>query len=141
MTTHAITPILRACNDQYVSQSVNLLGGYYESNDFAKVEAIAKTIHRAVPGDEVSLKFLGLAYYRTGRIKDANRLFDRVHRRSNTRPEKIETSSSAVVAVSQEATRRVPYLAQAWRDLGRTLSKQRGTELAAVPSFRSACLA
>jgi len=48
-----------------ISTLVNLLGAYYESNDFAKVEAIAKTIHRAVPGDEVSLKFLGLAYYRT----------------------------------------------------------------------------
>ena len=52
-----------------ISTLVNLLGGYYESSDFAKVEAIAKTIHRAVPGDEVSLKVLGLAYYRTGRIK------------------------------------------------------------------------
>jgi hypothetical protein len=122
-----------------INTLVNLLGGFYESNDFAKVEAIARTIHKAVPGDEVSLKFLGLAYYRTGRIKDANRLFDRVHRRTSDRPETIETGSSAVMAVSREATRRVPYLAQAWCDLGNALMKQRGHALAPL-SFQNACL-
>ena len=123
-----------------INTLVNLLGGFYESNDFAKVEAIARAIHKAVPGDEVSLKFLGLVYYRTGRIKDANRLFDRVHRRTSDRPETIETGSSAVMAVSREATRRVPYLSQAWCDLGNALMKQRSHELA-PPSFRNACLA
>src|ERR1017187_6715428 len=82
-----------------INNLVNLLGGFYESNDFAKVEAIAHSIHVAVPGDEVSLKFLGLVYYRTGRVSDAIRLFDRVHRRTSDRPEKIETSSSAVEAL------------------------------------------
>ena len=72
-----------------ISTLVNLLGGYYESNDFAKVEAIAHSINKAVPGDEVSLKFLGLVYYRTGRTKDAIRLFNRVHRRASPRPKKL----------------------------------------------------
>ena len=125
-----------------ISTLVNLLGGYYESNDFAKVEAIAHSINKAVPGDEVSLKFLGLAYYRTGWTKDAIRLFNRVHRRASTRPEKIETGSSAVAAVAREASRRVPYLAQAWCDLGRTLMVQRTDKrAAAAPSFQRACLA
>jgi hypothetical protein len=119
-----------------INNLVNLLGGFYESNDFAKVEAIARTIHTAVPGDEVSLKFLGLVYYRTGRIKDAISLFDRVHRRTSDRPEKIEASSSAVEALSREASRRVPYLAQAWRDLGDALMKLRTPQL-----FSNACLA
>ena len=123
-----------------ISTLVNLLGGFYENNDFAKVEAIAHSINRAVPGDEVSLKFLGLVYYRTGRTKDAIRLFDRVHRRTSARPEKIETGTSAVAAVAQEATRRVPYLAQAWCDLGSALMKLKGNE-APQQSFQTACLA
>ena len=123
-----------------ISTLIHLLGRSYESNDFAKAETIAYSIHRAVPGDEVSLKFLGLVYYHTGRIKDAIQLFDRVHRRQSTRPEKIETATSAVVAVSQEATRRFPYLAQAWHDLGCALTKLRGLELASQ-TFQGACLA
>ena len=123
-----------------ISTLVNLLGGFYESNDFAKVEAIAHSINKAVPGDEVSLKFLGLVYYRTGRTKEAMRLFNRVHRRSSTRPEKIETNTSAVAAVAREATRRVPYLAQAWCDLGSVLMKQKGND-AVAPSYQRACLA
>ena len=123
-----------------ISTLINLLGRSYESNDFAKAESIAQSIHKAVPGDEISLKFLGLVYFRTGRIKDAMQLFDRVHRRQNARPERIETGTSAVVAVSQEATKRVPYLAQAWHDLGCALLKLRGAE--SVPqSFQGACLA
>jgi len=123
-----------------ISTLIHLLGRSYESNDFAKAESIAQTIHKAVPGDEVSLKFLGLVYYRTGRIKDAMQLFDRVHRRQSARPEKIGTGVSAVVAVSQEATLRFPYLAQAWHDLGCALIKLRGVELA-PRSFQGACLA
>ena len=119
-----------------ISTLIHLLGRSYESNDFAKAESIAQSIHKAVPGDEVSLKFLGLVYYRTGRIKDAMQLFDRVHRRQSARPEKIGTGTSAVVAVSQEATRRVPYLAQAWRELGSALMKLRVSQ-----SFNNACLA
>ena len=133
----AIPPIRRSA---MINTLVNLLGGFYESNDFAKVEAIARTIHKAVPGDEVSLKFLGLVYYRTGRIKDANSLFNRVHRGTSVRPETIETGSSAVMAVSREATRRVPYLAQTWCDLGSALMKQKGNRVA-PQSFQKACLA
>lgn len=125
-----------------ISTLVNLLGGYYESNEFAKVEAIARSINKAVPGDEVSLKFLGLVYYRTGRTQDAIRLFNRVHRRASPRPEKIDTGSSAVAAVAREASRRVPYLAQAWCELGRTLTALRADKrTATAPSFQSACLA
>ena len=123
-----------------ISTLIHLLGRSYESNDFAKAETIAHSIHKAVPGDEVSLKFLGLVYYRTGRIKDAIQLFDRIHRRQSARPERIETGTSAVVAVTQEATRRFPYLAQAWHDLGCALMKLRSHELA-PQSFPGTCLA
>ena len=120
-----------------ISTLINLLGRSYESNDFAKAETIAHSIHQAVPGDEVSLKFLGLVYYRTGRIKDAMQLFDRIRRRQSVRPEKIEAGTSAVVAVSQEATRRFPYLAQAWHDLECALMKLKSLEPAS-PSFQGA---
>jgi len=123
-----------------ISTLIHLLGHSYESNDFVKAESIAHSIHTAVPGDAVSLKFLGLVYYRTGRIKDAIHLFDRFHRRQSARSEQIETGTSAVVAVSQEATRRVPYLAQAWRDLGCALKKLRSMEHA-PQSFSIACTA
>ena len=123
-----------------ISTLIHLLGRSYESNDFAKAETIAHSIHKAVPGDEVSLKFLGLVYFRTGRIKDAIQLFDRVHRRQIARPERIETGASAVVAVFQEATRRFPYLAQAWQDLGCALTKLESHEQA-PQSLQGACLA
>lgn len=123
-----------------ISILIHLLGGSYESNDFAKAETIAHSIHKVVPGDQVSLKFLGLVYFRTGRITDAIHLFDRVQSKQSATPEKIEVDDSAVVAVSQEATRRVPYLAQAWRDLGCALLKLRNPDLS-PQTFQSACLA
>ncbi len=123
-----------------ISTLVNLLGSFYESRDFAKVETLANRIQVAVPGDQVSLKFLGLAYYRTGRIKDAMHLFERVQGKQKVAegitPESLETVDSAVVAVSQEAKRRVPYLAQAWRDLGNVLLKSKAPQ-----AFDSACMA
>lgn len=127
-----------------ISTLINLLGGFYENNDFAKAETIAHSIRTAVPGDQVSLKFLGLVYYRTGRIKDAIRLFDRVQGGQEailkTASPRTEADDSAVAALSREATLRVPYLAQAWRDLGNALLKLRNTDRM-VQSFPSACLA
>lgn len=120
-----------------ISTLINLLGSFYESNDLTKAEAIARNIHTAIPGDQVSLKFLGLVYYRTGRINDAIRLFDQVQCRHevgllDVAQEKSETKSSpvdsAVSACSREAARRVPYLAQAWHELGKALLKLRKFE-------------
>ena len=123
-----------------ISTLINLLGSFYESKDFAKVESIANRINAAIPGDQVCLKFLGLAYYRTGRIDDAMHIFDQVQGKqvieAGVLQEKTEVVDSAVVAVSQEATRRVPYLAQAWRDLGNTLLKLRAPQ-----SFPTRCMA
>jgi len=112
-----------------ISTLINLLASFYESKEFTKVETIARSIHTAIPADQVSLKFLGLVYYRTGRIKDAIRLFDQVQVEQDAvidaeraRPETID---SAVAACSREATRRIPYLAQAWQELGTALLKLR----------------
>lgn len=112
---------------------INLLGSFYESNDLSRVETIARSIHTAIPEDQVSLKFLGIVYYRTGRVKDAMRLFDQIQCRQDAalvaEAQRLQASSSgvdsAVVACSREARRRVPYLAQAWQDLGHALQKLR----------------
>jgi len=110
-----------------ISTLINLLGSFYERKEFSKAETIAHNIHTAIPRDQVSLKFLGLVYYRTGRINEAMRLFDQLERSPDSALATQETAplDSAAVACAREATLRVPYLAQAWRDLGNALSKLR----------------
>ena len=71
-----------------ISTLINLLGSFYERKEFTKAEAIARNMHTAIPGDRVSLKFLGLVYYRTGRINEAIRLFDQLERQPNLCAEK-----------------------------------------------------
>lgn len=121
---------------------INLLGSFYESNELSKVETIARNIHTAIPGDQVSLKFLGLVYYRTGRIKDAIRLFDQVQlahaaqAQNGIGGKEASHGDSAAEVCRAEASRRLPYLAQAWRDLGATLMELKKFELA-LPAFRS----
>ena len=41
---------------------VDLLGTFYASNDLSNFEFIARSIYSSVPGETVSLQFLGLAY-------------------------------------------------------------------------------
>lgn len=118
---------------------INLLASFYESNDLRRAETIARSIHTAVPEDQVSLKFLGIVYYRTGRIKDAIRLFDQVQCRQQASlaadgaaaEHRLPAVASAVAAFSLEAARRVPYLAQAWLELGNALQKMRSFDCAA----------
>lgn len=115
-----------------ISTLINLLGSFYERKEFTKAETIAHNIHAAIPRDQVSLKFLGLVYYRTGRINEAIRLFDQLERGADSALEKQQASplDSAAVAFAREATLRVPYLAQAWRDLGKALSTLRKSQRA-----------
>lgn len=92
-----------------ISTPINLLGGFYESKQFAKAETIAHSIHTAIPGDQVSLKFLGLVYYRTGRINEVMRLFDQLERGPLLTPEMPEINtqpvdSAVAVACAREAT-------------------------------------
>jgi len=113
-----------------ISTLINLLGSFYERKEFTKAETIAHNIHTAIPRDQVSLKFLGLVYYRTGRINEAIRLFDQLERGANPALATLETPplDSAALACAHEATLRVPYLAQAWRDLGKALSTLRKSQ-------------
>jgi Flp pilus assembly protein TadD len=124
---------------------VDLLGNFYARNDFANFEAIARSLLAAIPNDQVSLQFLGLVYYRTGRINDAIQVFERVVCRRPAQPEllpekaegEIATGDSAAAVCYQEATRDRPELARAWYDVGTTLVELGKIE-AALPAFRSA---
>jgi len=128
-----------------ISTLIDLLGNFYARNDFANFEAIARSLLHAIPNDQVSLQFLGLVYYRTGRINDAIQVFDRVVRRRHEQPENPAEATesepapggSAAAICYQEATRDRPELAQAWYDVGTTLLELGKVEQA-LPAFRSA---
>lgn len=51
-----------------------LFAWHYASGNMALVEAVVHTILRTVPDDLISPQFLGLVYYRTGRIDAATRV-------------------------------------------------------------------
>lgn len=130
-----------------ISTLVDLLANFYARNDFTNFEAIARSLLNTVPNDQVSLQFLGLVYYRTGRVKDAIRIFNKVIRRR--RPAKAESEPGdtdlpsgdyAAAACYQEATRHSPELSQAWYDLGTTLLEL-GKYEQAIPAFRSSLIA
>ena len=127
-----------------ISTLVDLLGNFYANNDFTHVETIARTLHASVPDDLVSLQFLGLAYYKTGRVDEAVSIFDKVLRRrkrladaaSNAATDDITGDETCAAVCSREATKRNPWLAKAWYDLGAALLKLKKSELA-IPAFRS----
>jgi tetratricopeptide (TPR) repeat protein len=131
-----------------ISTLVDLLGNFYARNDFANFEAIARSLLNTIPNDQVSLQFLGLVYYRTGRINDAIQIFDRVVHRHQPDPATAAEPAgagpvldeSAAAVCYQEATRDRPDLARAWFDVGTTLVELGKVEQA-LPAFRSALTA
>lgn len=128
-----------------ISTLIELLGNFYARNDIANFEAIARSLLAAIPNDQVALQFLGLAYYRTGRVKDAMVIFDRVVRPPASTPDAqpVPSSSdrpfadSAAAVCYREATRPSQELARTWYDLGTTLLAV-GKFGLAIPAFRSA---
>lgn len=119
---------------------VDLLGNFYANQDLANVEVIARSLDSVVPGNLVSLQFLGLVYYRTARVKDAVRAFDGALRRRRPVPETLtghELDGSAAAVCYREATRRNPSLARAWYDIGILLLELKRFELA-IPAFGNA---
>lgn len=127
---------------------VDLLGNFYASNDFTNFEAIARSIQSTIPNDPVSLQFLGLVYYRTGRIKDAIHVFDKLVRWRKQTPEAeakktasdLPPGDYAAVACYEAATQPSSKLAKAWYDLGTVLLDLRKFRQA-IPAFRSALIA
>lgn len=122
---------------------VDLLGNFYACNDLINFEAMARSLHTAIPGDQVSLQFLGLAYYRTGRIADAKSLFDKFRPCGRVADGAVSGSvqsaedDPATLACYREATRHRPYIAKAWCDLGMVLIELGRVEQA-ISAFRNA---
>lgn len=127
-----------------ISTLVEMIGRFYANNDLANVEVLARNIHAAVPCDQVSLLFLGLAYYKTGRSNEALNTFDKVsattrsktdHPLRNDEPG-LPAGHSAAIVCYEAATRCSPSLARLWCDLGAALLELRRLDLA-IPAFRS----
>lgn len=127
-----------------IAALVDLLGNFYANNDLANVEVIARAMHAAVPNDLVSLQFLGLVYYRKGRINEAVSIFDKVIRRRDPSAHPGVSDGNAGLADGdlpaavcyREATRRSHHLAKAWYDLGAVLLRLQKSDLA-ISAFRS----
>jgi Flp pilus assembly protein TadD len=125
---------------------MDLLAGCYVKGQFSRVVAIARSLQVAVPDDRVSLQFLGLAYYRSGRIEQAKRVFERVvNRRKKSairmpwhsrRLEPGDIAPAATVCYT-EATRPSSELAKTWFDLGVALNEL-GAPEKAISAFHSA---
>lgn len=123
---------------------VEMLGNFYANNDLQNVEMLARSIHSAVPSDQVSLLFLGLAYYKSGRSSEALETFNKVNagrkeratRLLKNEATRLPPAHSAALVCYEEATRHSPLLARLWCDLGTVLLELRRLELA-IPAFYS----
>lgn len=127
---------------------LDLLGGYYVKGHFTQVEAIARSLLSVVPDDRVSLQFLGLAYYRSGRVEQAIDVFSQLRerrrqsslRRLPWRGGRPARRVSPAAVCYEEATRPSADLARTWFDLGRVLDEL-GESDKAIAAFRSALAA
>lgn len=117
---------------------VDLLGTFYASNDLSNFEVIARSIYSSVPGETVSLQFLGLAYQRTGRINDAINLFNKAVRQPKPLAPLIPEIQNINVDTSfAEATKNNSNLAQVLYDLGTALQNT-GNNEEAIRAFQIA---
>ena len=124
-----------------IAALVDLLGIFYANNDLSNFEVIARSLQAAIPNDLVSLQFLGLVYYRTGRVDEAVSVFERVVRRCGCRAAApadadISDNERSSTVCLRESTRPNPLLAKAWHDLGAVLLQLRRFELA-IPALRN----
>lgn len=103
---------------------LDLLGGYYQAGDLRQVEAIARSMMRAIPDDVVALQFLALALHQRGRFRDAYLFFrqaaDRLEGPNEVRY--ISTGEPAAVACYREATRFGSRLAGGWRQISQLMA-------------------
>ncbi len=125
-----------------ISALMDLLGNFYRTGQLKRVEAIAASILTAIPDDIVSLQFLGLVYRRTGRTREALRLFQQAADKLVHAPDcdtdacdRSRCPYAAADACYREA--QSPSLAEAWFELGLALSESGQLPLAAA-AFRSA---
>ncbi|MBL8374615.1 tetratricopeptide repeat protein, partial [Accumulibacter sp.] len=117
----------------------DLFGTFYQTGNFLQAERIACRILETIPDDIVSLQFLGLVYYRTGRREEAIEAFNAATCRGlddGTHP-RVDSRLRASAQCLRAA--RVPgsAVATAWYDLGLVLLRLRRHQQA-ISAFQSA---
>ncbi|MBL8423707.1 MAG: tetratricopeptide repeat protein [Candidatus Accumulibacter phosphatis] len=104
-----------------------LLGTLYQKGDFAQAERVANGIQQTIPGDVVSLQFLGLLCYRSGRRADALRAFIAAagNDADSPGPPGVANSLHASTHCLRAARTQGSALASAWYDMGLILFRLR----------------
>jgi hypothetical protein len=120
---------------------VDLLANYYQAGDLTQMEAIARSMLTAMPDDIVSLQFLGLALYQTGRIHDAYLAFKQVALQfGEARDEALQTTCEPAAAISYRAAISAETgLTQGWWQIAGLLNKF-GFRRAAHRAFQAAII-
>jgi tetratricopeptide (TPR) repeat protein len=118
---------------------LDLFGTFYQAGNFQQAERIARNILQAIPDDLVSLQFLGLVYYRTGRREEAIEAFNTAACRSLDDGTHLRVDSRLRASAQCLRAARVPgsTVANAWYDLGLVLLRLRRHQQA-ISAFQSA---
>jgi tetratricopeptide (TPR) repeat protein len=105
----------------------DLFGTFHQRGDLAQAEAIARSIRQAIPDDCVSLQFLGLAFYRTGRREQAIKAFKAAAACAHDRGGRAHADNTLYAATQCLRAARGHGLALSgvWYDLGLVLFRLR----------------
>jgi tetratricopeptide (TPR) repeat protein len=122
-----------------IDAMLELFGTFYQTGNFLQAERIACRILEAIPDDLVSLQFLGLVYYRTGRREEAIEAFNTAACRGLDRDSNIHVDSRLRASAQCLRAARLPgsAVAAAWYDLGVVLFRLRRHQQA-ISAFQSA---
>jgi len=117
----------------------DLFGTFHQRGDLAQAEAIARSIRQAIPDDCVSLQFLGLTWYRTGRRDEAIKAFKAAaachHERGGS--VHVDRRLHAATQCLRAARGNGPTLPGVWYDLGLALFRLRRFQQA-IDAFQTA---
>lgn len=117
----------------------DLFGTFHQRGDLVQAEAIASIIRQAIPDDCVSLQFLGLTWYRTGRREEAIEAFKAAaachHDRG--RSTHIDRRLHAATQCQRAARGNGAALPGVWYDLGLVLFRLRCYQQA-IDAFQAA---
>jgi cytochrome c-type biogenesis protein CcmH/NrfG len=121
---------------------LDLLATFYQAGNLDQVETVARSMLATIPDDIVSLQFLGLALYQTGRFDDAYRAFKQVATRFNEQPGATRPTDCepAAAASYRAAIRADSGLAEGWWQIARVLAKL-GFRAAAGRAYQAALAA
>ena len=117
----------------------DLFGTFHQRGDLVQAEAIARMIRQAIPDDCVSLQFLGLTWYRTGRREKAIEAFKAAAACPHDRRGSFHIDRRLHAATQcQRAARGIgPALPGVWYDLGLVLFRLRRYQQA-IDAFQTA---